>query len=453
MDTLDTLDQFITAHRKANFKPTSEMLERWNGRIIPQRLTDLGAAGAAIYMGNHPATGLDKLLRLAQTCHYFGFPDLARGFWTVAYEKQYGCPPPVEPAAPPTLPAADCPAYIPTDGLADGGEEYSQAELDLLNAEATAQDAANFPDHLQPGCLATMQPVDTDLPPEHFICHRAYVGQPKRDGHRCVVFATPDQVLTQARSYRMGTLPIQELAAALRIVAREQGSFILDGELWWADAGTPPGEHRTGAQAATANAHLGRPDGPVTPVYSIFECLYWQGQDLTEQAMYKRFRAADAAFAALQPNLPTSWAGRSPVCEYLGRADTEDEKRQLFQTQKRTGREGVIWRDRYTSYRGGKQSASGILRQKFPTERVVKVTGFTPKTATKDPTRLFGALCVADPETGRPLGNVGTGFTQAEQRELLTAFEGGDLFVEVQSQGVTEGGTLWLPRFRGIVTA
>jgi len=69
------------------------------------------------------------------------------------------------------------------------------------------------------------------------------------------------------------------------------------------------------------------------------------------------------------------------------------------------------------------------------------VMGLTETTATG---RTFGAI-----ET--ELGSVGTGFTDADQLEIKQAYDKGGLKIEVVSQGLTENGRLWHPRFIKII--
>jgi bifunctional non-homologous end joining protein LigD len=140
-------------------------------------------------------------------------------------------------------------------------------------------DVDGLPEHLQPGRIATMQPVDAPRGRGYYIASDLYWGQPKRDGNRLVIVATPDQVFYQGRSTKLREAPNLAMDYALREAARRHGPFVLDGELYYVDY--KGGEHRTAAQAATANIEAGYGEATVEPTYAIFRALYVRGHDLT----------------------------------------------------------------------------------------------------------------------------------------------------------------------------
>jgi hypothetical protein len=94
-----------------------------------------------------------------------------------------------------------------------------------------------------------------------------------------------------------------------------------------------------------------------------------------------------------------------------------------------------------------------MVRTKYVTETDCAVVGLT---ATTVPGRPFGALVVAEilPDgTTRPVGHVGTGFTDAEADEIaaLHNADPGCVCISVRHQGRTEGGMLWHARFLEII--
>lgn len=472
-------------------KPTAEIAERWQNRIIAQgMLNGSGRHGGSIYLGRYgKGIGVQKLVALALCAEFHVFDggpaagEMAEFFWETAYEMATGEPVRVSdrfPVGASGDPKAEAGAADPETTLRrlwneQGVPEARQAAVlaDIANKAApgalvgpfqVAADAwAVFPPHLRPGAVVTMQPTDALHDREYYINNPDYCGQPKRDGCRMVVFATPKAVAWQARSQQVKASPAPELDAALQAVAADVGPFVLDGELWWPDAND--GEHRTAAQAATANVKLDAGPRATYPVYAIFECLACalpgmgfinRGlHDLTGCAMQTRFDAAETIAACLVTELPA-------MTEYLRPVLDRQAKRLLAEEQHSYGREGEVWRLVAATYSGGKLAARNgdlepIVRTKYLQTRDVRVTGFTATGATKL-MRAFAAIEVIDPETGVKLGKVGTGFTQADQQALLDGFTtaqtaGVPFIIEVASQGVTENGILFHPRFVGIKEA
>lgn len=414
---MQTLVEFKTEHSGGKaFKPDASMLERWHGRIVPQGLEHQGVQGANYYLQNYgKGIGVDKLVKLARTAEFFEAIDLAYGFWLAAYRMAYG--------------------QEPTDAALPLAGPVKQTEQTLPTRNVAMLD---FPDDLQPGKIRTMQPTDARYERQYYIESPLYIGQPKRDGKRTVAFVTENLVVTQARSHTIGTLPV-ELAQPLSEAAQVFGPFIIDGELWFAD--WKGNEHRTGAQAATVNVEEGYGSTPVTAHYAFFDCIYGHGEDLRQRSALERIEIGGDLKTLIH----------YPQIEFLWPAFTTEDKRQLAESQKRHGREGEVWRYSLASYQGGKNRGEPeiITRTKYIVECTVMVTGFTPTRAEKDLTRRFAAIQVADPETGQPLGEVGTGFTRYDQDDLLKRFESGPYLITVASQGRTEGasGKLWLPRF------
>jgi hypothetical protein len=495
------------------YKVPGDIAERWQSRIVAQGLK--GRMGGGVYMGRYgKGIGVAKLIVLARTCefHVFdagqGAAEMADYFWETAYIMQTGenvIPNADRAAAETPGPQTDESPYTahgvvtmmlsgqvcqvcqgefrPEDfdtvivyGKVDGKFTYAHEACypkaegapvvpatvtapkllarDLPGLAADAQDWTAFPAHLRPGTLVTMQPVDAAHNRSWYIGHLGYIGQPKKNGKRMVIFATPYAVAYQSRSLALWAEPSPAVTRLLTATAVSCGPFILDAELWWPDVAG--GEHRTGAQAAQANATLGQPTALTPPKIAVFEALYCQ-RDLTAGRMAKRFERGRMIVSILAAY------GGAEIFEFLEPAYSAPDKYALAEAQHTEGREGEVWRLLDAPYTGGKL-ANGraghlepIVRTKYNIEAVVRVTGFSNTGAVKVE-RRFAAIQVADALTGAKLGSVGTGFTVTQQDILLIAFakaeaQGKPLLISVTAAGWTEYQKLEQPRYNGIVEA
>ena len=122
------------------------------------------------------------------------------------------------------------------------------------------------------------------------------------------------------------------------------------------------------------------------------------------------------------------------------------EKQQLVDNQKRDGREGEVWTRKGCRYVGGKNGTDTTVRTKYVEENLYNLIGITPSTAEG---RLIASIEVADPQTGKSVGSVGSGFDPAESTKLLDAHMAnpGSVQVWILHQGKTETGQLWHARF------
>lgn len=426
-----TFTDFITTRRTTASKHTADIRSRWVSRIIARNLHEQGAAGADTYLRDY-GRGISaaKVIALAIQAECEGCDDLARGFWATAYRLETGlvadpmmaasCTP-TTPQVPPTLPASNQPPVL-----------------------------AGLPAHLQPGRVITMQPVDASRTREDYIADPAYLGQPKRDGSRIVVCATNHTVCYQGRSTTLLASPSLIFDGVFVRVAEALGPFVLDGELVFLDASG--GEHRTGSQAAQANATNGHPDAPVLCRISVFKALFARGRDLTVEREYVRIASADAIVRMAQSMLIKAGVQHHDV-EQVCTARTTAQKQALAGRQRAEGREGEVWVRTDTTYIGGKASGEAIVRTKYLEEREVVITALTSTTVAGRP---FGAIEVAEARSdgaGAPLGRVGSGFSATDAAEIaaLVARHPEGLRILVRHQGCTENGMLWHARFLRIV--
>jgi bifunctional non-homologous end joining protein LigD len=277
-----------------------------------------------------------------------------------------------------------------------------------------------------------MQPVDALHDKAHYVSDQAYWGQPKIDGHKLIVFASPDNRYYQSRSMKLSSAPGAEMDLAFKQTAAKIGNFILEGELTFLDHNG--GQHRTGSQAANAE---GNTDKTVRMVYYVFSALY-------------------AGHCALKTYGDCVLEGRMiaaelrEICSDIDFCETSrmsTSKQLLIEQNEKEDREGEIWFNPMLTYSPGKRNDDMFVRTKRLTEFEAIVTGLTDTTAQG---HAFGAMEVSD-LNGKPVGAIGTGFTLHEKAEIKKRFENGRLKVSIVSQGFTESGMAWHGRFAGFV--
>jgi bifunctional non-homologous end joining protein LigD len=139
--------------------------------------------------------------------------------------------------------------------------------------------------------------------------------------------------------------------------------------------------------------------------------------------------------------------------EQVPTAWTTAQKQALIRTQQAEGREGEVWIRRDVQYLGGKVTGEVMVRTKYLSETETVITALTPTAVAGRP---FGAIEIAESRpdgAGRPLGRVGTGFSQEDAAEIATLVgrhpEG--LRILVRHQGRTENGMLWHARFLRVI--
>jgi len=405
----------------AKKKIPQEIRERWMTRIVQRSLQKLGRSGAIQYLADYgKGIAAPKVICFALVAESEGYPEMASGFWAKAFELETG-----EKA-------------LNQEGQVIGSS-VSTPMTSLTAAPPKIPDISELPPNLQPGRIVTMQPVDAAHERQYYIDHSDYWGQPKRDGHRLLAIATKSQIFYQSRSTRLRESPTPEIEQALLTAVAQLGTFVLDGEIYWRSA--VGSEHRTSAQAATANIESNQPKVQPQPVYAIFSAMFFNGRDLTSATQVERIDAG-VAVGEILSNL-------SKEFEIVPTAKTKEEKLLLVEKQHAEDREGEIWVKSSCRYVGGKDIRTlPIVRTKYCQEIDLVVIELTPTTAERRP---FGAIEVAKEVDGFlvPLGLVGAGFALSDMHELVRrhAANPNRVKITVRTQGLTESGQLWHGRF------
>ena len=387
---------------KQGKRPTAEIVERWENRMVAQGLEKMGETGARQYLNLYgKSIAAPKCILLATQAQICGFQEVALGFWKKAYELETG-----------------------GSTIGQSGTSTVSASQ-ILHAPVSFKDD-NFPSNVQPGKLATMQPADAVRDRYFYVNNPDYWGQPKRDGNKVVVFATANKVYYQSRSLKLRATPNFDLDLAFIKAAKLRGPFVLEGELYFLDyAGK---EHRTGAQAAGVNVEAGYGHTPVLTRYGIFYTIY-HDSDLRNQSYAIRVLYGESLASTLEDI--------SPMIVRIPTARTFEEKTALVDKQKAEGREGEVWFLASMIYHAGKNTDDAIIRTKYLIEMNALITGLTPTTAQG---RLFGAIEVSD-LTGKPIGSIGTGFDRADMQKIWDRFhQSTRVTIPIVSQGYTENG-------------
>lgn len=408
--TTNELEDYAQQHRSTRF----EHHPKWQERVVA---TGFGTSGnVESYMKNWGrGIGPVKLRNLAMQAEENGLSLFAEKMWRKAFEMENG--------------------HVPKGNLA----AISASAGTTAQATSAPDEAfAEFPSDLQPGRTAPMQPTDTERPVEDLIADDTYVATPKRDGHKRLVFVTPERVAYQTRSGRDQILTITpEIDRALLAVAQQHGAYVVESEEYHLDAAG--NECLTAAEAAEANARLHQqPGAPIRTRLAIIKVLFAEGKD------YRRSDAVDR-YALAQAYAP-AWQTASDAIEVVPVAQTVDEKQSLWDTQVADHREGVVFENALAHYVGGKNEKGETLvrkKQRYPME--VVILNLTPS---EKPGREFGAIEVGawdnDSQAFVSLGNVGTGFSQAKAKEIAAAHRAapGQVVISITCLRLTPRGQL-----------
>jgi ATP-dependent DNA ligase len=342
-----TFQEYLITKRKNKIKP--ETNKYWYERIIPRGLQELGVIGAEVYVAEYGRYyAPPKFVQLALKAEKEGYFEMALGFWMQAFLAETQNPgSPAEYTTPDGAP-------ISAEVIRLAGEKITSPVFPLSSDPRR---------HLLPGHLLPMQPVRANWPLSLYIEYYAYLGQPKRNGVRMVVFISNDgKVAYQDRSRNLRPSPSPQLDEAFLAgaslwprsmqAAIGETAFILDGELLYLD--WHGGEHPSETQAAQINNDEGH--GEVKPVlrYCIFETIEHGYADFTIETKQNRIIAAQAFYEAI-----CQAAAHPELVEILPTAYTQEEKSALAQTQQKEGREGVVWTLKDAKYIGGKWISDG----------------------------------------------------------------------------------------------
>jgi bifunctional non-homologous end joining protein LigD len=226
----------------------------------------------------------------------------------------------------------------------------------------------------------------------------------KWDGMRCIVFLEKKELRLQNRNLRIVTQSYPELQVLTEAVKHK--SAILDGEIVVLEDGIPSfGKLQNRFQVdEPLRLEIVRKLYPVT--YVAFDLLYHDGHNLTETTLEKRKERLREIIEE-NPNL-------------LYGDHVEEQGKLFFNEAVKKGFEGVIAKQRDSPYLIGQRSQYWLkIKGKQTIDAIV--AGYTEGEGRRADT--FGALVLAAYNSSGKLihlGNVGTGFTDAEAKYLLS---------------------------------
>ncbi|GAA5156364.1 hypothetical protein GCM10023321_31990 [Pseudonocardia eucalypti] len=230
----------------------------------------------------------------------------------------------------------------------------------------------------------------------------------KWDGVRAIVAAAGDRVRVTSRNGNDVTAGYPEVTNAISGF-RAWGSVLLDGELVALDAAGRPDfgllQRRVHVRAPT---ELLRAQAPV--VLYVFDVLQLDGDWVTGESYdTRREHLLALSLADERVSVP-------PASE-----DVPAER--MLDIARTHGLEGIVAKRRDSRYTPGRRSNAWIKTALITTQKVI-IGGWTAREGHRHST--IGALLLGARDSAghlRYLGHVGTGFTHAMLRDLLTQLE------------------------------
>lgn len=255
----------------------------------------------------------------------------------------------------------------------------------------------------------------------------------KYDGVRAVIVISNGKVTIINRRERDITFRYPDIVQQLTGLP----DMVLDGEIVCCDTRGRPDFHlihRRDAQESAARA--ARLAASIPAQYVVFDVLIRGGEDLRGRPYWFRhealIRLGLAEHGVVVP--PTSTDGAM-----------------LWAAVEELGLEGLVAKRKDSTYRSGESPA--WVKIKRWRRLSALVGGYTPGEGSRAST--FGALCLrllGDNDTLVDVGDVGSGFSEADIREIwqLLASGGPPIVVEVQYLELSRSGRLRSPVFVGI---
>jgi bifunctional non-homologous end joining protein LigD len=230
----------------------------------------------------------------------------------------------------------------------------------------------------------------------------------KWDGVRAIAYCQPGRLGLQTRNLNVVTAQYPEV----RRLSRQLGArdAVLDGELLAFDEdGRPSFERLQQRMHLTSDAVVRRRMETYPVVYVIFDVLYLDGRDLTQEPYTRRREILESL------NLEGE-AWQTP-------GHSVDHAKELLAASKEQGLEGVILKRLDSVYAPGKRTGAWLKVKNVSRQEMV-IGGWTPGEGRRS--NQLGALlvCYFESQAGKPVlrygGKVGTGFTDQDLAALAT---------------------------------
>lgn len=247
---------------------------------------------------------------------------------------------------------------------------------------------AEQPDWIEP-MLATLT--------EETVSGPGWIFERKLDGERCLAFRSGDQVRLLSRNRRVMNESYPELVEAISALPADD--FIIDGEIVAFDGPRTSFERLQQRMHITSAAKARR--SKVAVFLYVFDVLHLAGYDTTRVELRHR-----------QHLLTTAFHLREPL---RGLEHREGDGAALRAEACAAGWEGLIAKQADSAYESGRSRR--WLKLKCVAQQEFVVAGWTDPGGARSG---FGALMLGYWEDGalRYAGNVGTGFSDAQLREI-----------------------------------
>ena len=279
----------------------------------------------------------------------------------------------------------------------------------------------------------------------------------KWDGIRAIAFWDGSRLRFETRNLRDVTVSWPELQALTGVLGTRP--LILDGEIAALDDRGVPSFQRLQERMHVADPHTAARKAALVPAsYLVFDLLHLDGEDLMPKPWHERRPRLDSLGLA-----GPSWATTPSIVGHGTELLTTVQERRM---------EGVICKRVDSVYVPGARSKSW-LKVKLQQSDEFVVGGWSPGEGRR--ANRIGSLLLGAPNDGGGfdyVGNVGTGFTEAELDRLAarlgpirrdtSPFTGGgvpkrgsvfvepELVVEVEYTERTDEGILRHPSYKGI---
>ncbi len=229
----------------------------------------------------------------------------------------------------------------------------------------------------------------------------------KWDGFRTLAHVSRGAVRLVSRSGKDMTVTYPELQALAEQVPAEALPLVVDGEIVALDARGRPSFGRLQQRANIAKpGDVAAARRRVAVDLMVFDVLETGGRSLAKCPYDERREVLGEVLAAAHApiHVPPAFDGDLDAA---------------MDTSRRLGLEGVVAKRRDGTYSSGRRSALWLKLKHAQSQEVV-VVGWRPGHG--DRSHLMGSLLLAVPDDGRLVyvGRVGSGFTDADRRDLVT---------------------------------
>lgn len=222
---------------------------------------------------------------------------------------------------------------------------------------------------------------------------REHLFEVKWDGYRCIAHILGDRVRLQSRNLMDMTSQFPELTDMRRAIKGD--ALILDGEVIAIRDGLPDFSALRNHQCS--------------PIYVAFDILRWERQWLFDMPLVMRKERLR--------EVVDQEAGS--ICGIIVSEFVKKDGIALFEVASRKGLEGIIAKEIHGVYRPGVRSRSWLKIRNFKTVDAV-ICGYTKRSGGGLGALILG-LGTGTPGEMRYIGHVGTGFTEREGKDIISA--------------------------------